>query len=38
MSVQAYRAMLVQAVRSGVITPKSASRMFNKFLEKRLKT
>ena len=32
MSVTTYRQMLVHAVKTGVITQKSAYKMFNKFL------
>jgi len=35
MTVTTYRQMLVHAVKTGVITPKSARNLFNKFLTKR---
>mgnify|MGYP007073328371 CR=1 FL=1 len=36
MSVQAYRKMLIQAVKNGHITQRKAKKMFNLFLEKSL--
>ena len=36
MSLEAYRTMLVNAVKCGAISAKQASKLFNTFLEQRL--